>query len=494
MRTFAMIDTKPAMEKGYLESVNIREDGLLQLPAEAVKASAIAFTRIFLGVMWLFEVTVGHNWKIGGLASGPNPQWMGPGAGDAVREEAGLAIADGTYSWAAWLFDSVIIPNAEAFGYFTIALQILLGVAFVIGFGVRPLAVAAIGMDISIMMLGNSRIPPFFTAMHLFVLVSGAGYYYGLDGWIMERTRDARNGLVRAVRWLIDLPVFKRDYSPVAIAALSLVALFFFLTMGSRATGRFVFVAMDLAVLAGLVALGLLAAGRHGDRLAALAGTLRIFVGYKFLHEIFARVSPGINALPGFADSEAQSEVFTTIVDNHWSFVAGLVDSLVLPAMGFWVVVFGAIQLLVGIALVVGYRTRTAGVLGVLYIGALIMLGMTRYAPFVLGLLVPVIALDGGRVLSLDRLREPNRPARFGLPIPAKAIPVLISLAAINAVAAVITAFNVGITPDGYTSSMPSMVTAFVAIFSALFAFAGWLQQHPSLDHSGETTAAATGH
>jgi hypothetical protein len=33
---------------------------------------------------------------------------------------------------------------------------------------------------------------------------------------------------------------------------------------------------------------------------------------------------------------------------------------------------------------------------------------------------------------------------------------------------------------------MPSMVTAFVAIISGTLAFAGWLQQHPDLDHSAE--------
>lgn len=466
--------------------VHLHDDGLLQLPAESVKASAIAFLRIWLGIMWLFEVTVGHNWKIGGLASGTNPAWMGSGAGDAVREESAQAIADGTYSWAASVFDSIIIPNAAGFGYFVIALQILLGVGFIVGFAVRPLALVAIGMDVSIFMLGNSRIPPFFTAMHLFVLVSGAGTYYGLDGWILERTRDTKGGVVRAARWVIDLPIFKREYLAPGIATFSLLALYFFLTMGSRATGRFTYVAMDLAAISGLVALGMYAASRYGDRFAALTAMLRIFVGFKLLHEIWARVDPGVNALPGFASSESQSEVFGLVVDNHWSLFATLTDTLILPAMGFWVVVFGAVQLIVGIALVVGYRTRLAGIAGLVYLGVLITFGMTRLAPFVFGLLIVVVAMGGGRVLSLDSLRRPARTARFGLPIPSKVVPALIVLAAINAVAAAVTAFQSGITPDGYTDSMAAMVTAFVAIISGSLAFVGWLQQHPKLDHSGE--------
>lgn len=462
----------------------LRDSGPLQLPQEAVKASAIAFARVFLGIMWLIEVTVGHNWKIGGLASGPNPRWMGPEAGEAVRESAASAIADGTYSWAAWIFDSIIVPNAELFSYVTIAIQILFGVAFVVGFAVRPLALIALVMDVNIMMLGNSRIPPFFAVLHLFVLVSGAGHYYGLDGWILDRIRTAKSGSANAVRWLIELPVFKRSYIPGFVAGFGLIAAFFFLTMGSRTTGRFVFVAMDLVAISGLIVVGLLAAARYGDRLAALTAALRIFVGYKFLHEIWARVKPGVNAMPGFADSEAQSAVFTTISENHWSLVGSIVDTLILPAMGFWVVVFGAVQLLVGAALIIGYRTRIAGLVGVAYLGGLMMLGMTRLIPFVLGMLVVVIALDGGRILSLDSLRRATDTAQFGLPVPAKAVPILVALAAVNAIAAAVTAFSTGITPDGYTTSMPAMVTAFVAVFSGLFAFVGWLQLHPGLNYS----------
>jgi hypothetical protein len=472
-------------------STHVREDGLLQLPADAAKASAIAFTRIFLGVMWLFEITLGHNWKIGGLASGPNPTWMGPGAGEAVREESAQAIADGTYAWAAWLFETLIIPNAEAFSYIVIALQILLGVAFIVGVAVRPLALAAIGMDVAIMMLGNSRIPPFFTAMHLFVLVSGAGRYYGLDGWILERTRNARNGVAKAVAWVLELPLFKREHIPAGIAAFSVLGLYFFLTMPSRATGRFTFVAMELALLSGLIALGLYATDRYGDRLAPLVAMLRIFVGFRLLHEIWARIDPGVNALPGFAGVEAQREVFTTIAANHWSLVGTLVDTLVLPTLGLWVVLFAIVQLAVGVALVVGYRTRLAGIVGLVYLGVLIALGMTRLAPFAFGLLVPVVALHGGRIMSLDSVRRPAAPVRFGLPVPAKAVPALLALMAINAVAAVITAFQTGITPDGYTDSMAAMVTALVAIISGLLAFIGWLQQHPGLDRSGVRAPAS---
>jgi hypothetical protein len=53
---------------------------------------------------------------------GANATWIGPGAGDAVREEAARTITDGTSSWASWAFDNIIIPNAEVFIYMVIAL------------------------------------------------------------------------------------------------------------------------------------------------------------------------------------------------------------------------------------------------------------------------------------------------------------------------------------------------------------------------------------
>jgi uncharacterized membrane protein YphA (DoxX/SURF4 family) len=159
------------------------------------KAAAIAFTRIFLGVMWLFEVTVGHNWKIGGFGSDVHPGWLGANRGDVVREDVAQAIADGTWSWFASLYESVVVPNAVLFSWLTIIFQVTLGIAFIVGFAVRPLALMALVLDFSIFMLGNSRIPPFFTAMHLFVLGTGAGRFYGLDGYLLGRLADARRGL-----------------------------------------------------------------------------------------------------------------------------------------------------------------------------------------------------------------------------------------------------------------------------------------------------------
>ena len=87
------------------------------------------------------------------------------------------------------------------------------------------------------------------------------------------------------------------------------------------------------------------------------------------------------------------------------------------------------------------------------------------------------VRLDSGRVLSLDSLTARIRQPHFGLPIPQRLVLPLLVLAAVNAVAATVTAFTVGIEPDAYVTSMPSMTTAMVAIFSGLFAFVGIMQK-----------------
>jgi hypothetical protein len=261
-----------------------------------------------------------------------------------------------------------------------------------------------------------------------------------------------------------------------------------------RPTLRMNMVSMELAFIFGAVAVGLYAAHRATDKLAVVVGLLRIFIGFKLLHEIWVRVEPGVNGLPGWASSDKQRALFETIVDNHWGLFSWLVDSAVLPVMGLWVVVFGVIQAAVGVALLLGVRTRLASVIGLVYLGGLIVLGFTRYAPFVFGLLVVVLALDGGRALGVDSRVASARAPRYGLPIPRPAVLFLVIVAAVNAIAAAIAVVSTGgIAPDGYTESMGQMVTGMVAIFSGMFALIGWLQLESGGTDQSEPVPEHTG-
>lgn len=449
-------------------------------PDRSGKASAIAFARVFIGVFWLFEVTVGHNWKIGGLGSGANPGWIGPDAGDVVRANIATAVADGTWSWVAWLYETVIEPNAAEFGYLVIALQVALGLFLIVGFAVRPAALMAIVMNLSTIFLGRWLVPAFFIVTQLFLIYTSAGMYYGADRWITKRLHGVHNRAARMVRWLIDLPLLTSTRAQVTVlGAAVLLAAYFLMQIAMRDTTRMNLVAMDLAVLLGLVAAGFYFGRPATDRFAVVAALLRVFVGYKLLHAIWVHVDPGVDGLPGWISSDDQREVFEAISDNHWAPLAWIVDNTILPAIGLWVVLFGVVQFAVGIALVLGYRTRLAAAAGLVYLGGLIVLGFTRHAPFVFGLLVVVLAIDSGRALGMDSRRLQDRPPRYGLPVPRVTIPVLVLLAAVNAVAAGITVVASGdIVPGDYVASTGQMTTAMVAIFSALFALGGWIQLH----------------
>ena len=454
--------------------------GLLRTPDQVAKAASIAFARIFLGVMWMFELTVGHNWKIGGFGSDVHPGWIGANRGDIVREDVAEAIADGTYSWFATLYEAVLVPNAVAASWITIVAQFAIALAFIFGVLVRPAAVGAIIMDISIFMLGNSRIPPFFLALHLFVLATGAGRYYGMDGWLLAKIEHAKSGGARTLHWLIELPSFDARFRGPAIAGSALLALFFFLGMPNIETTRIRNVALMLAAMLILVALGLYMSTIVSDKLGVIAATLRIFVGFMFLHEIWTRIVPGVNGLPGWAGGEALETFFVELADNHWGLFSTIIETMFIPAAGFWALVFGVAQFAVGVMLILGFRTRLASWIGAGFLAALIILGATRYPPFLLGVLIPVMALDGGRYISVDRIRLGDAyQERFGLPIPQQLVIPLVILAAVNALAAIGTVFATGLEPGAYVESMPAMTTSMVAIFSGLFAAVGFLQLKP---------------
>jgi uncharacterized membrane protein YphA (DoxX/SURF4 family) len=454
--------------------------GMLRSTDEISKAAAIAFTRIFLGVMWLFEVTVGHNWILGGFGSDAHAGWLGAERGSVLRDGASEAIADGTWSWFAVLYEMLLSPSAELFAWLTLIAQLGFVVAFIVGVLVRPAALIALLMDLSIFMLGNSSIPPFFTAMHLFVLATGAGRYYGLDGYLLAHLQFAHTPGRKAVAWVLELPFLNARLRAPALAGTALLALYFFLAIPGRETTRIQLVSLALAAILGIVAFALYASNLIPDRLGVIVAALRIFVGFQLIHEIWARTAPGIDGLPGWSRGAGLEEVFLLISEHHWPVVGRVVDTVFLPAVGVWAFVFGAVQLAVGVMLLVGFRTRLASLIGAGYLAFLLLLGFTRYTPFVLGLLVPIIALDGGRYLSVDRVVQGFLyQERFGLPIPKRWVLPLLVLATVNAVAATLTAALYGIEPGAYVESMPSMVTAMVAIFSGSLAGLGWLQQRP---------------
>jgi hypothetical protein len=445
--------------------------------AVSARAASIAFVRVFLGLFWLYEVTIGHNWKVGffGLFGfDADPGWVGSEAGAAVIEHSAEAIEIGTWGWYQWALESVIVPNATVFAYAATGLQIILALMLILGAFVRPIVVLSLGMELSIYLLGNSRIPPFFTAGSVFVLVTAAGQYHGVDAALSRRLADVHTGWARAVRWAIDLPLYRPQLRIALTSTLVLLAGYFLMQVPVMATQKMAFVALELAVVGGIVALGVFLSDRVSDRIGLAAAMLRIFVGYKLLHEIFTRMEPGVNALPGFASVDAQRETFEAIAAGHLGAISGVIDSVILPGLPFWVALFAIVQLSVGVALVIGWQTRLATAVGIGYLSLLVLLGMTRVAPFVLFYLLAVYSLDAGRQASVSRFREAMRPAQYGFSISGTAAAVLAGVS----VASLVVAATAGVEIDGYATTVGGVTAVMVSFFTGMLALHGWLQRN----------------
>ncbi|WP_157872830.1 hypothetical protein [Desulfoscipio gibsoniae] len=58
------------------------------------------------------------------------------------------------------------------------------------------------------------------------------------------------------------------------------------------------------------------------------------------MHEIFVRNVPALNGLPGWGTGKQLNEVFLAISKAHWGIFGGLVDTIFIPAAGFWAIIF----------------------------------------------------------------------------------------------------------------------------------------------------------
>jgi thiosulfate dehydrogenase [quinone] large subunit len=151
---------------------------------------AIAIVRILTGVIFVAE-----GWgKIAG-------DFVRGGFAESVRETA----SEGAWPfWSAFL-DSVVLPNATAFGWFFAAAELGLGTALVVGLLTRAAAVGGILLML-ILLLGQTNVgradwtrwvtaglTSKFALLLLWLLfLSDPGRVWGLDARLRERKRSFR--------------------------------------------------------------------------------------------------------------------------------------------------------------------------------------------------------------------------------------------------------------------------------------------------------------
>lgn len=430
----------------------------------------LAFARIFLGVFWLYEVTIGHNWKVA------HPEWVGSGAGEYVINAGMSAIEDGTWAWFGWIWTNMVIPNAVFFSYFVIVLQLGFGLLFILGLFVRPAAVIALMFDLSVFFLGNSRIPPLFSIGHIFVLMTNAGMYYGVDGLIKQRVKDMTTTSQKIIHFLLHLPIVTDKTRPFFLSGTVIVSMYFLMIPSMMETARFQMVSIDLAALFALGAFAFYMSKYQKDNIALAGSAVRIFIGYRFLHEIFIRDVPALNGMPGWGRPEQLAEVFESIVNQHWPIISAIVNNVFLPSATLWAIVFAIVQTAVGVMLVLGWKTQLAAKVGLVFVGLLILLGFTRYTTFVFGYLITIMGVYGGRFASLDSNREEPEDSPSIL-ISSKLMAVLLGIS----IAAFIATLFSGLVPDGYTETIGAFVGSFIAIFSILIVVTGYFQRKENL-------------
>ncbi|RQG95301.1 hypothetical protein EA472_21700 [Natrarchaeobius oligotrophus] len=416
-----------------------------------------------MGLLLLYELAFGGWWKF-------NSDWIGHGAGEPLADRAARAVSDGTYVWYAAVLEGVVIQQAWFWSNLAVVLQLSFAIALLVGFWARPAAIVGLLYFLSVFNMGTIRTSPTFGVAIGFLLVANAGYHYGLDGWISRQS----SVWARRSERIASFGSVPRSWYPSIAALAALVGLYYLLTIPDRGyafADGLALVGVELTVLSAIVAGGFVLAYRGGEPTAIAADGLRVFVGYRLLHEVFVRVEPGVNTLPGWAPLDLQQAVFADIAAAHVTPVGSFIEIVVLPVLSVWLVAFAIVQTAAGIALVAGYRTRLFGSIAVGYLIVLIALGFVRLAPLLLMSAVAAAAL-GGRYASLDavsgRARAPasiTLSRRTSTPLPAR---YALGVAAVVLIA---TGLGLGIEPSGYdttTGPISLVMVGFAVITLAL--------------------------
>jgi len=405
-------------------------------------SSWIGATRVIVGLLLLYEIAFGGWWKL-------NSDWIGLGAGTPLADRATRAVSDGTYIWYAGILETVVIPYAWFWSNLALVLQLAFGIALLVGIWARPAAIVGLLYFIPVFNMGTIRTSPTFAVAIAFLIVANAGYHYGLDGWIRQQSST----WARRSDQIASLGSIPQSWYPQLAALAGLVGLYYLLTIPERGyafADGLALVGVELALLSAIVTGGFVLAYRGADPVALAADGLRVFIGYRLLHEVFVRVEPGVNTLPGWAPLELQEAVFTDIAAAHVTPVAIFIETIVLPALPIWAVTFAVVQTVAGIALFVGYRTRLFGSIAVGYLIVLITLGFVRLAPLLLMSAIAAAAL-GGRYASLDAI---NERAQTPAAVPLSQWPTLprstLYGLGIVAVGLVVIGLALGIEPSGY--------------------------------------------
>ncbi len=118
-------------------------------------ATWLAVARLFVGIGWVVEATIGKFWKLGWFSTGVNPQWIGPEAGSVISSVAQTGIDQGTWWWYAWVLETFLLPYVSFWSPFISYLQLAIGLFLIVGLFTRTTAATGLMMLLSILLMGS---------------------------------------------------------------------------------------------------------------------------------------------------------------------------------------------------------------------------------------------------------------------------------------------------------------------------------------------------
>jgi len=138
---------------------------------------ALALLRVGTGVMFL-------------MACWPK---VSAGGGWGQRMVGFINFQENTPEWYRGFLDSVVIPNADLFGFFTAYGELALAIALILGVFTRPALIVGVFMVINYMLTkgGAFWVPTnhdsFYFMVMLALLFQQPGKFLGLDSWLSEK-------------------------------------------------------------------------------------------------------------------------------------------------------------------------------------------------------------------------------------------------------------------------------------------------------------------
>jgi thiosulfate dehydrogenase (quinone) large subunit len=151
------------------------------------------------GIVWaVARVWVGWQFLTAGMDKVGASAWTGSSAGAQIRQLLGVAISPKLTSGAhptvlapyAWLARHVLLPNATPLAYLVTALELLIGLALLVGFCTRVAAAGGACLNLLYLLSGSVGVNPLMLVVEVsIVLVGTTAGLIGLDRFLMPALR-----------------------------------------------------------------------------------------------------------------------------------------------------------------------------------------------------------------------------------------------------------------------------------------------------------------